>query len=287
MLRCLVALLSRLPLGMHYWFADWLLFPLMYHVVRYRRGLVMRNLAKAFPEQSDKERRLTAKAFYHHFCDTIVEIIYGYNCSDEEMRKRVVFENMEQVNSLIDKAKGGVLMTSHLCNWEWMASVQQWLSPGVKELNIYRRLKNKGMDRLMLAIRAKRGGECVEKTRVLREMIRYRAEQQPVTIGMLSDQKPRPEVTRTVTTFLNQPTGWLDGSEILARKFGYPVFYLYVTRTQRGFYRVQMKTLSAEPKSTAEGEITKAYAAVLEQNILEEPAMWLWTHNRWKHKLSY
>ena len=283
LLRCTAAL-SRLPLSVHYWCADWLLFPLMYHIVRYRRRLVRKNIEKAFPDKTGKERRQIAKAFYHQFCDTIVETIYGFRCPDEEMRQRVVFENMDEVNRLVSQAGGGIFMLAHLGNWEWMASVQQWVSPGVTELNVYRQLKNKSMDRLMLAVRAKRGGACVEKQRILREIIKYRAEKKPVTIGLISDQKPRPEVTRTWNTFLHQETGWLDGGEMLGKKFGYPVFYAYITRTNRGYYRTQLKTISAEPKNTEEGEITKAYAQLLEQNILEQPQLWLWTHNRWKWK---
>ena len=271
-----------MPLRVHYALADGLLYPLMYYVARYRRGVVKKNLLLAFPDKTESERRTIAKGFYRQFCHTMVESIYGYRCSDEEMRQRVVFEGMEEVNALIDAAGGGIFMLAHMGNWEWMASIQQWVSPSVKELNVYRRLKNGAMDRLMLDIRAKRGGACVEKQRILREMVRYRAEKQPVTVGLLSDQKPRPEVTRTWTTFLHQKTGFLDGGEVLGKKFGYPVLYLYITRPQRGHYRVQMKTLSAAPKETEEGEITKAYAQVLEQNILEQPELWLWSHNRWK-----
>ena len=47
---------------------------------------------------------------------------------------------------------------------------------------------------------------------------------------------------------------------------------------------MQMKTLAADPKHTEEGEITTSYARALEQNIIEQPFMWLWTHNRWKWK---
>lgn len=240
------------------------------------------NLRLSFPEKSEDERKQIARDFYHQFCYTVVESIYGYHCSDEEMRQRVVFEHMDEVNHLIDAAGGGIFMLGHMGNWEWLASIQQWVSPGVKELNVYRKLKSEAMDKTMLALRAKRGGACVEKQRILREMVRYRAEKQPVTIGLLSDQKPRPEVTRTWVTFLHQKTGFLDGGEVLGKKFGYPVFYLYVTRTQRGYYHVDMKTVSANPKETAEGEITTAYAQVLEQNINEQPFLWLWTHDRWK-----
>ena len=264
--------------------ADWLLYPLMYYVVQYRRRVVEKNLRLSFPEKTQAERQAIARAFYHRFCDTIVEIIYGYRCPDAEMRERVVFENMEEVNRLVDAAGGGIFMLAHMGNWEWQASVQQWVTPGVKELNIYRRLKSQPMDRLMLAVRAKRGGECVEKQRVLREMVRYRSEHQPVTIGLLGDQKPRPEVTRTWLEFLHQETGFLDGGEVLGRKFGYPVFYAYITSSRRGYYTTRMIPIGADPKNTTEGEITTAYARLLEQNIQEQPELWLWTHNRWKWK---
>lgn len=283
LLHC-AALLSKMPLSVHYWCADRILYPIMYHVVRYRRKMTAKNLTLAFPEKSEAEREQLARAFYHQFCDTIVESIYGYRCPDDEMRERVVFEHMDEVNRLVDAAGGGIFMLAHFGNWEWMASIQQWLSEGVTELNVYRQLKNKAMDRLMLAIRAKRGGACVEKQRILREMVRYRAEKRPVTVGLLSDQKPRPEVTRTWVQFLHQETGFLDGGEVLGKKFGYPVFYLYITRTARGYYHVNMRTLAAAPKNTAEGEITKSYAQILEENIQEQPELWLWTHNRWKWK---
>lgn len=284
MLSACASLLSRLPLAVHYGIADGVLYPLMYHVVRYRRRVVAENLQNAFPDKTAAERQQIARDFYHQFCYTMVESVYGYRCPDEEMRQRVVFENMDEVNRLIDAAGGGIFMLGHMGNWEWLASIQQWVSPGVTELNVYRRLKSAAMDKLMLMLRSKRGGACVEKQRILREMVRYRAEKQPVTVGLLSDQKPRPEVTRTWLPFLNQDTGFLDGGEVLGKKFGYPVFHLYVLREHRGYYRVQMKILSAQPKTSAEGEITTAYARQLEQNINEQPFLWLWSHDRWKWK---
>lgn len=284
MLHVLVSVLSRLPLRVHYWIADGILFPLLYYVVRYRRKMVTKNLRNAFPDQTDTERQQIARDFYHQLCDTIVENIYGYRCPDEEMKQRVVFAPMEEVNRLIDAAGGGIFMLAHMGNWEWLASVQQWVSPGVKELNVYRRQKNERMDKLMLDIRAKRGGECVEKQRILREMVRYRAAHTPVSIGLIADQKPRPEVTHVWVDFLHQETGFLDGGEVLGAKFHYPVFYAFISRPKRGYYRCHFRILSAEPQSSKSGEITTAFAHALEENIQTSPALWLWTHNRWKHK---
>ena len=289
MLSHCAAVLSRLPLRVHYWIADYFLFPVIYYVARYRRKIVEKNLRCSFPDKDDKTRREIAKDFYHQFCYTIVESIYGYKMPDDEMRQHVAFEGMEEVNQLIEDAGGGIFMLAHLGNWEWMASIQELVPQGAAKMFVYRRLKSRAMDKLMLDIRAARGGVCVEKKRILREMVRCRAEKKIVTVGLLSDQKPRPEVTRTWTTFLHQETGFLDGGEVLGKKFGYPVFYLYITRGQRGCYRVQVKTLAATPRDTKEGEITLAYAHALEENIKAQPALWLWTHNRWKWKrvLSY
>ena len=263
---------------------DWLLYPLLYYVVRYRRKLVRSNLRSCFPDRSEKQLLTIERRFYRQFCDTIVEAVCGYWMDDETMRRHVVFRNTEEANRLIDAAGGGIFMLAHYGNWEWMASIQQWLSPGVTELNVYRRLKNKTADRMMLALRRKRGGVCVEKQRILREMVRYRAEKRPITVGLLSDQKPRPEVTRTWVRFLHQETGFLDGGEVLSKKFGYPVIYLYIRRVRRGYYEVDLRTIAAEPKQTQEGEITRKYAALLERNILEQPELWLWTHNRFRWK---
>ena len=284
MLLYCTALLSRLPLGVHYWLSDWILFPLLYYVARYRRKTVDKNLRNAFPEKSEQERRQIARAFYHNFCDVMVETVYGYHCPADEMKQRVEIIGMDEANKLIDAAGGGIFMLAHMGNWEWQASVQQWLSPGVTELNVYRQLKNQRFDALMLAIRARRGGVCVEKKQLLRTMVQYRAQQRPFTVGLICDQKPRPEVTRTWLTFLNQETGFLDGGEVLAKKFNIPVFYGHMARVSRGQYRSEVRLLSAAPLDTKEGEITTAFAKALEQNIGEQPHLWLWSHNRWKWK---
>ncbi len=284
MLRLIVSILSRLPLSVLYFFADWLIYPLMMYVVRYRRRLVAKNLRLSFPDKTAAERRQIARDFYHQFCYTLVETIYGSRRTNDELRERELFENAETVNRAAKEYGGCIVMMAHMGNWEWKASCQNWFDPEVTELNIYRKLKNEKMDTLMLDIRSKRDGLCVEKQRILREMVRYRAAKKPIVVGLIADQKPRPEVTRTWLTFLNQETGFLDGGEMLAKKFNYPVFALHVRRPKRGYYVSRFDLISMTPQDTRDGEITTAYARLLEKNILEQPEIWLWTHNRFKWK---
>jgi KDO2-lipid IV(A) lauroyltransferase len=67
---------------------------------------VRKNIAKSFPEKSLREQEEIVDAFYHHFADVLVEIIYGYRASDEEMKERVFFENVELIEQLSAKTHG-------------------------------------------------------------------------------------------------------------------------------------------------------------------------------------
>ena len=280
----LIRILSRLPLPLLYFVADALVYPLMYHVVRYRRAVVAKNLRMSFPEKSAKQRRDLERQFYRRFASTIMEIIYGYRISDEEMRERFVFENVEMVEELAHKNKGVFFMLGHLGNWEWIADIgKRYTDTSIKEYNVYRQQKSPSADQAMLALRLKRGGGgCIEKKQLLRQLVAMRHADNPITIGLISDQKPSPRNAHVWTTFLNQETAFLDGGEVLARKFGYAVTYVHVESPKRGYYRARFEIITDNPAATNPTEITLAYARLLEQNILDSPALWLWTHNRWK-----
>jgi KDO2-lipid IV(A) lauroyltransferase len=57
-----------------------------------------------------------------------------------------------------------------------------------------------------------------------------------------------------------------------------------VKKTARGYYTVEFQLITSTPQSTPEFWITERYARLMEHSILRNPAYWLWTHKRWKHK---
>ena len=280
----IVKLLSGWPIGVHYWFADWVIFPLVYYIVRFRRKLVRKNLTVCFPDRSTKEIHRIEKAFYHHLADMVVEVVYGYGLSEKDMRERVQFEQNEEVNRLVNTYGSVIVMLAHLGNWEWFTDYhRQYLEPaGMIQANVYRKQANKTVDKLMGILRSKHGGVLIDKQKILRQMITLRNEGKKIVYGLICDQKPRPEVARYWCDFLHHDTGFLDGGEVLSKKFGYPVLYAHIHSPKRGYYVVRFEVLAEHPKETAENEITALYAKRLEANILEQPQQWLWTHKRWK-----
>lgn len=285
MLRRIVNIVSRMPLCMHYFFADYLLYPIMYHVIRYRRKVVAKNMHASFPHASSDVIEQYIRQFYHHFADTIVRIIFGYTASDEIMREHMRFTNVELIDNALLQYGGVIVMMGHMGTWEWLLDIAKWTNvKDARIVGVYRQLKNRQMDELMQDIRAQRSPDLVEKRQLLRYMVKNRAEHHPQAIGMLADQKPSPNNAHYWTTFLNQETSFLDGSEVLARKFNYPVVYFYIRSPHRGYYEVDIQMISEHPQDERPFAITEKYARILEQNILQQPQLWLWTHNRWKFK---
>lgn len=279
----IIRIFSLLPLSMLYAIADYLIYPLVRYVARYRLKLVRKNMRLSFPEKSASELNDLVNAFYHHFADILVEIIHGYRASDEEMRQRVVFENMDVLEVLARKKHGVIAYLGHVGNWEWIADVcKQFADKSIVVYNVYRKQKNANADKAMLLLRSKRGGECVEKNQLLRKLVQLRHADHPFVIGLIADQKPSPRNAHTWTTFLNQDTAFLDGGEVLSRKFNLGVVYANIISPQRGYYRIHFEVITDNPNSLPENEITLSYARLIEANIRQQPARWLWTHNRWK-----
>ena len=98
---------------------------------------------------------------------------------------------------------------------------------------------------------------------------------------------PRELATRFTdawTTFLNQDTPVFLGTEKIARKLGHPIVYVGIRTVGRGRYVMRFEDLVPEPARTADGEISELHTRRLEADIRRDPAHWLWSHRRWKHR---
>lgn len=278
-------LLALLPLRLLYCLADLIFIPV--YLAGYRKKTVRRNLQNAFPEKSVKELRKIERHFYRYFCDLLMEDLKLIHISEKQIKKRIVFKNKEALIEQYNMGKSVMLYTSHYGNWEWNAAFSLYLPKESPVYQVYKGLKNKYFDKFMYDIRRKFGAENVEKKDLLRKMISLRKEGKLGMFGMISDQSPSANHIRYWTEFLNQHTPMLDGTEQLARKFDYPVFYIRLVRKRRGYYECQIEPIELEPAGAKQFDITEKYARLLEKDIRNAPQYWLWSHKRWKYAGLY
>lgn len=274
-------LFSLLPLRIHYIISDFL-FWLLYKVIGYRRRVVWKNLSASFPEKSQAELKDIECGFYHFLCDYFVETVKMMTISKKEIKKRMVFKGIEDLDEVIESGQSIALYLGHYCNWEWVTSMPLWVTPKVQCGQIYHPLENKYFDKLLLRSRQRLDALCISMQDTLREVVRYKREGQPIMIGYISDQAPNWVNIHHWVDFLNQDTPVFTGTERIVKKMNHAVFYVDMRRIKRGYYEAEFKLMTRAPKELEDFKLTDMYFDMLEKSIRRAPEFWLWSHNRWK-----
>lgn len=271
-------LLSLLPLSVLYVFSDIQYF-LLYHVLGYRKQVVRKNLSKSFPNKNQKELLHIEKTFFSYLSDLVFEIIKLQNISEKELKKRVKFNGLEQLEMYFAKGESVLACTGHYGNWE-LCMLALGLNITAKPYVIYKPLNNGLFEKWFQQIRTRFGNMFVPMRQTLRTVIATKDE--PTMFCFASDQTPVREEIQYSLQFLNQPTAVLLGLEKIAIQTNRPIFYFDVKRVKRGYYEVAIQPLCLNPKATKDHEITDLLFDFLNQTIQQAPSFWLWSHRRWK-----
>lgn len=275
-------LFSYLPLRVSYFFANILYF-IIHYVAKYRLEVVRKNINNAFPDKTKHEKRKIENGFYHHFADMLVEVPKMLTMRAGEIQKRIKFENFEAMVKHYEEGKSVLMMAAHSGNWEWITSMSLLLPDGKPIYQIYKRLRNEVSDKLFYMLRRVYGSQSIEMNDLLRRMVEMKRDGKLGIYGMVSDQSPKYKPDLHFVEFLNQPTSVIEGSEHLAKKFNFPVYYISMRKIKRGHYACKLELITSEPQKSAPFEITEKYMSLLQRDINQQPEIWLWSHKRWKH----
>lgn len=280
LLYALFKAVACLPLRLLYLLSDFAYF-LVYHVIGYRRKLVQSNLQRAFPQATATELHHIEKRFYRHFCDTFIEAIKLLHISDAEVDKRIQVRNADIVNQSIANHRPVVLFIGHYGNWEWVTAITRQFSRKDIVSQIYHPLSNKAFDRLMLKIRSRFGNESIPMAKAPRRLIEICRSGNQFICGFISDQRPR-RPWHNWDSLLGIPTPYINGGETIAKHVNATMIYVDIEKLSRGHYRITF--LPMEPiEDNQPNPYTRRYLRMLETTIKRDPALWLWTHNRFKN----
>lgn len=275
--------LSLLPFRILYGMAD-IGYVLQYYIIRYRRGVVRKNLVTAFPEKSIDDIKTIERKFYHWFCDYFLEAIKLLSISDKELRRRFTIINSEEVEQCFQEGQDVAAILGHYCNWEWLSCVGMNLPPEREIGLIYHPLRNKTFDYLFRKLRShEQNSHVIPKKDILRYVVTKKREGVRNICGYISDQGPKWTNIHLWLPFLNHEyTPVFTGGERIMRKMNNAVFYVEMSRPKRGYYTATYKLITRDPNTLPADDITRRFFCLLEETIRQEPAFYLWSHNRWK-----
>jgi KDO2-lipid IV(A) lauroyltransferase len=272
--------LSLLPLNILYLLAD-LAYILLFYVIKYRRKVVLENLHNSFPEKSDTEINAIERRYYKHLSSLMVEILKMASISKEELNRRFKFKNLHLINAYHEQGRSTLICSAHYGNWEW-GTLALGLHTTAEIYPIYKPVSNVAFGNWFTHIRSRFGNRLIPMRQTLRALTE--SKDRSTIFCFASDQTPLREESTYWVNFLNQPTAILLGLEKIAKRTNRPVFYMRVRVLKRGYYEVECVPLCLNPADYELHEITNLHVQLLEEIIKEEPAYWLWSHRRWKHK---
>lgn len=268
---------SLLPLPVMYLFTDFF-YLLLISVIPYRRKVVRENLNRSFPDKSAKELRKIERQFYRHLTNLLAEGAKNLSISEKELKRRFNVRNPEIMKELYDEGKNVILVSGHFNNWEWLITAQNLLFPH-QAVGIGMPLSNGFWDR-KLNNRRSRFGMKVIHSKIVHDF--YSKNDQLVANLVLADQSPGDSNKCYWKNFLNQDTGIVFGPELLANEYNQAVVYFTIHKVKRGYYEMELKEITREPRSLDWGLITETHTKWLENAINRSPSQWIWSHKRWK-----
>lgn len=273
--------ISMLPFRLLYLFSDFV-YLIVYYLIGYRKKTVRENLALALPNLSKKERLAIEKKSFRHLCDMFLEMIKTMTISNKEISKRFVFTNMEVYKNLEAQEKSIAMMLAHYASYEWVISMNTYVN--FSAFAIYKKIANPYFDKLVRNIRSRFKANLITTKETIPVIIKNNQNKELSIYGFASDQSPRISSAYHWQKFMGVEVPVHTGAEMLSKKYDMNVIFLKVKKVKRGYYQASFEVLSDNAKEVPNYEITDQFLKLVEQQILEAPEYYLWTHKRWKHK---
>jgi KDO2-lipid IV(A) lauroyltransferase len=237
-----------------------------------------RNIAVAFPEMPEPERRRLLRAQW----DNVGRLFAEFPLTDKltPASGRVEIVGGEQLAAIAREHRAAVLISGHFSNWEIMAAAIVHL--GVDCQITYRAANNPGIDRRIIEARRRYGVKLLAPKGGDGSREILDAMKSGQSVAFLNDQKFNGGVT---ASFFGRPVQTAPGPTRMALRFDAPVIPMSVERTRGARFRVVVHPpLDFARTGDRAADIragVEAVNAFMEARVRERPAEWFWVHKRW------
>ena len=228
-------LFSKLPLKILYLFSDFM-FLVIYHLVGYRRKVVLENLQNSFPDKSKEEIKSIEKKFYINFCDYLAETFKSFTISSTELRVRVQHLNQDIFQEAKQENKNVILLAGHIFNWEWFNALATVI-PQDHSFPVYRKVQSSFWEQKIKELRNRFGNHALEAKEVVRHIFRNPNDGNSVYM-FVADQTPHFSEVTFGLNFLNQKTPAFVGYDKLSTRMDLAFVFCEMKKVKRGYYQI-------------------------------------------------
>ena len=246
-----------------------------------RQNAALANLALAYPELSEPERRGIARESWVQTAWGMLDAVRSRAWNDQELARRVRFENLERMQQALARGRGVLMLTLHFGSIE-LAMLALPLA-GVPLTVVGRPLPNPWIRTHMTQQRTRTGARLLEHHDVVPQILGALREGR--TVAFLNDQYAR-RTGGILSPFFGARCFTAPGIALLALRSGAPVLPFYIVRDGPDRHRgVVLPELELERTGDLRRDIATVTARtnqVLESIIRLDPEQWLWAHRRFR-----
>jgi len=256
---------------------------LVYVVLPGRRRLAMANLAVAFPDMDEAERRRICRGSFRHLGLMFVELCKAQTVRLEQTLAGITVVGLEHLEDAMAKHGRVLVLTAHLGNWELMALGHQLT--GFPTTVVVRPLDADWLDVMASRLRQMSGIELVDKRAALRPVLAALSRGRMVAILLDQNASRREGV---FVSFFGRPASTSKSMAVLAVRTRTPIVPIFIYRERFGEHRGVIHPSfcgdGAGDSEQAVAELTQRCTSTIEAAITVAPDQWLWAHNRWRTK---
>jgi KDO2-lipid IV(A) lauroyltransferase len=251
------------------------------YIIRYRSKVVDTNLSILFPAVTANELLQYKRKYYRHIADLLIETLWCFRASPLELKPKIEFKNLEIFDQIYQRRENATILLSHIGNWELFC---QWAGLYIPKINVvvlYTPIKNNSLNEFMLKLRQRFGAYLVSTKSTL-DLFRIQKAKK-VCINLFAiDQNPGDPYNQHWLNFFGVCVPAISGAEKFAKSQAQKVYFLYVTKTNR----YELELIELKYNADKPFDLTNKQFQILEKNILEDPSLWLLSHNRFKYKME-
>lgn len=227
---------------------------------------------------SEEEARQLIRKMYRHLGKSALEMLYTPKLirSSQKLGKIIEYDISDTFMEHVRSGKGGIFITAHYGNWEWLA--MGVAAKGIAVGTIVKNQPQPWVNALLNGNRRLTGVEVFPRTNSGKEILAgIRSIKKGKFLGLLCDQDGGAD--GMVVSFLGKPASTMVGPGIIAARTGGIVYSAFIQRRESGGHRIRIGEPLIESESPE--EITIAIQKEIERVIREKPEEWLWLQRRW------
>ncbi|HUD70319.1 MAG TPA: lysophospholipid acyltransferase family protein [Dongiaceae bacterium] len=248
---------------------------------RHRR-IARGNLTIAFAGAlGARERDRIARASFAHLGAIVGDATHFREHLRRPTGELAVYEGLEHLEAARAAGRGILVFSGHFGHWEMVALLQHRL--GVPMTMVVAPLENRLWDRFITRLRAAPGNAVLSKRKAARPILRTLRE--GGAIAILIDQNVRGDAGIFVD-FFGLAASTTPALATLAYRSGAVILPVFSWFRDDGRLQIAYRApLAAVRRGAIEDDVralTRACTALLEAEVRERPAMWLWMHDRWR-----